>query len=95
MAFVRTLRFRISLLFMLILALVIGLLSALVYVGLQQTLLRAVDDSLQKAAERSVSTASTNDPNITPDEKLPGLTPIGALRDNRGTEIKRRAQAGG
>lgn len=29
-----------------------------------------------------------------PDESLPG-TPIGALRANRGTEVKRRAQAAG
>ena len=29
---------------------------------------------------------------FTPDESLPG-TPVQALRDNRGTEVKRRAQA--
>lgn len=30
---------------------------------------------------------------FTPDESLPGTTPINALRTNHGTEVKRRAQA--
>ena len=32
---------------------------------------------------------------FTPDETLPGSTPMNALRENRGTEVKRRAQAAG
>lgn len=30
---------------------------------------------------------------FTPDDSLPGTTPINALRTNHGTEVKRRAQA--
>ncbi len=73
MGFVRTLRFRISMLFVLLLAIVMVFLSGLVYIGLQQTLLRAVDDSLQKAAERSISGNVPDDPTLTDDGRLRAL----------------------
>lgn len=58
-AFIRSIRFRLTLWFLGVFALVILLLSGFLYLGLQRVLLENVDASLSRAAQRAVSAPVT------------------------------------
>jgi heavy metal sensor kinase len=74
--FLRTLRFRLALWFMAVLGGVIAILGVLIYLGLQQTLLQNVDNTLRNAAVRSVIQSASPDDNESRDERLRRLSLI-------------------